>query len=90
VVARRRGDEWHVGGITGWQGRDLTIDCSFLPAGRDFVMTAVEDGPNADRRAIDHRFVETHVTSGSRLRVRCANGGGWVARFRPVAGNPGK
>ncbi len=83
AVARKRGSEWFVGAITTWDARDLIIDCSFLPPGHTYTMTAVEDGVNAGKRAIDHRFVTRRVTASDRIPIHCATGGGWVARFSP-------
>jgi len=88
AIARKRGAEWYAGGVTNWEGRDLEIDCSFLAPGKKYRMTAVEDGVNADRRAIDHRFVTRDVSSTDRLSIRLARGGGWVARFQPIV--PGR
>lgn len=88
AVARRRGTEWFVGAVTNWDARDVSIDCSFLSPGRTYEMTAVEDGINADRRAIDHRFVTRSVTCSDRFTVHCAPGGGWVALFRPLSTSP--
>jgi alpha-glucosidase len=85
AVARKRGTEWYVGAVTNWDARDISIDCSFLPPGQAYAMTAVEDGSNADKRAIDHRFVRRNVTAADRFPIHCAPGGGWVARFTPVA-----
>jgi alpha-glucosidase len=84
AVARKRGEEWFVGAITNWDARDLIIDCSFLGPGRAYTMTAVEDGANAGRRAIDHRFVTRRVTASDRIPIHCAPGGGWAARFSPL------
>lgn len=36
VTARRKGNDWYIGGITNWTARDITIDLSFLPDG-DYV-----------------------------------------------------
>jgi alpha-glucosidase len=84
ALARRRGSQWFVGAVTNWEARELEIDCSFLAPGNRYRMTAVEDGVNADRRAIDHHFVSRQVSARDRFTVRCAPGGGWVARFQPV------
>ncbi len=84
AIARKHGREWYVGAVTNWEGRDLEIDCSFLAHGEKYRMTAVEDGVNADRRAIDHRFLTKDVSATDRFSIHCAKGGGWVGRFQPI------
>jgi alpha-glucosidase len=87
VLARRRGNDWFVGAITDWEARDLDIDCSFLGGSETgsraaFAVTAFEDGPNADRRAVDYKVTTSRVTPRDRIRIHLAPGGGWVAVFR--------
>ncbi len=83
VVARRAGDEWFVGGISNWDARDLEIDCAFLEEGRSYTLTAIQDGVNADRRAVDFKAITSVAGKNSRFPVHFAPGGGWVGRFRP-------
>ncbi len=81
LLARRRANEWYVGALTNWTGRDLDVDLSFLPAG-SFQMVAYQDGVNADRRGEDYRMVKSLVGGSSRLKIRLAPGGGWAAKIR--------
>jgi alpha-glucosidase len=82
VVARRSGREWYVGAMTDWTARELRIDLSFLPEGR-FQVDAYEDGINADRWGSDYRRAKSAADKSTRLRIRLAEGGGWVARITP-------
>ena len=81
VIARRSGAEWYLGAITDWTPRDLTVDLSFLPAGK-FQLTEWADGPNADRRADDFKLATRPVTNATKLTLHLAEGGGWAARIR--------
>jgi alpha-glucosidase len=81
VVARRAGDEWFVGAITDWDARDLEIDCSFLDSGRLYTLSAIQDGINADQRAVDFKSTRTTMEKNSRFPIHLAPGGGWVGRF---------
>jgi alpha-glucosidase len=83
IVARRSGTEWYVGAMTDWTAREFDLDLSFLPAGT-FTMESWEDGANANRRGEDTRRRSQQVTSGSRVRIRLAEGGGWAARLTPA------
>ena len=80
LMARRRGAEWFVGGMTNDSARSLTLDLSFLGAGR-WTMDAWSDGINADRNAMDFRKESRTVSAGDRLTLTLAPGGGWAGRF---------
>jgi alpha-glucosidase len=80
VFARRKGQEWYLGGINGQgtpQALDLTL--SFLPAGR-YKLTLVTDGKEA--RKTLHGITRT-VASGEKLSVPTLARGGFVARLEP-------
>jgi alpha-glucosidase len=84
VVTQRRasdGEVW-VGAMTDWSAREVPLDLSFLGPGA-WQADLLEDGPNADRYGADWRRTTRDVTSGERLLIRMAPGGGWLARFRP-------
>jgi len=82
LLARRSGKEWLVGGITDWTPREMELDLSFLPAG-EYHMDIFRDGINADRHAQDFRHIKASVTSGEKMKINLAPGGGWVARITP-------
>ncbi|MGN0189702.1 MAG: glycoside hydrolase family 97 catalytic domain-containing protein [Candidatus Cryptobacteroides sp.] len=82
AVARRKGDEWYVGALTGWDGRDLTLDLSFIPEG-DYRMEVFRDGVNASKAASDYAREVVPLPKDRRVTVRMASGGGWAARIYP-------
>ncbi len=82
AVARRFGDDWYLGAMTDWNPRELTFDLGFLGGG-SWELVSFEDGPNADRNAVDYRRRERVVRSGETLTVRLAPGGGWAGRLSP-------
>jgi alpha-glucosidase len=82
LIARRNGDDWYIGAMSDWTGRELEIDMAFLPAGK-FSMVAYQDGENADRMAGDYTLVKSQVNSSSKLKIKLAPGGGWAARIHP-------
>jgi len=81
IVARRNGEKWWLGGITNNAEKqrefDLTLD--FLPSGKSFSLTAFEDGPNAERQAMDYNVVKQTVKKGDRLHIKLARNGGYAA-----------
>ena len=81
VMARRSGDKWYVGGITGHSGRKVTLDLGFLGEG-SWDMELFEDGINAERHAEDYRKVTGSV--GETLEVKMAPGGGFAVIFTKI------
>lgn len=82
LLARRSGKEWFVGGLTDWSKRDMELDLSFLGAG-EYVMEVFQDGINADRYASDYKHLKIEVKSDTKMQIKLAPGGGWVARITP-------
>ncbi len=78
VTARRKGNDWWLGGITNWTPRDITVDLSFLPEGT-YQADWYLDGVNAHRDANDYRRVKE--TAGTTKTIHLAPGGGFAARF---------
>ena len=81
TLARRSGETWYVGSITGWDARDLTLDLSFLGEGH-WTMEIFRDGVNADRAARDFSHEIIEVPADRKLNIHMAPGGGWVAKIR--------
>jgi alpha-glucosidase len=80
AVARKHGNEWYVGAMTDWTPRELTLDFSFLEAGKTFTAVIYQDGINADRNANDYKKVTRTVIKGDKITVKLAPGGGWACR----------
>jgi len=80
AIARRKGNEWFVGAMTNWTPRDLILDFSFLPAG-NYTAEVFKDGVNADRNATDYKKEVVNISSGDKINIHLAPGGGWAARI---------
>ncbi|AXY74775.1 glycoside hydrolase family 97 protein [Paraflavitalea soli] len=81
AIARQAANgDWFVGAMTDWTPRDLALDLSFLPEGK-WRMQVWKDGPNADRNAKDCAVETTTVDRTSKLIMKLAKGGGYVARI---------
>ena len=81
LLARRHGAEWFVGAMTNTSARTLTLDLSFLGAGR-WTMDAWSDGINADRNGMDFRKETRAVSASDKVTLTLAPGGGFAARIR--------
>ena len=81
ITAKRRGNQWFIGGITNSSARDFQLKLDFLPAGKEYKMVSFSDGINADVIAMDYRREESKVTSQTVLPIHMVRNGGWCARI---------
>ena len=84
VTLREKDNNWFIGGQTDWNPRDITLDFSFLPSGKDFKVTLFKDGVNAEKQAQDYAREEFTANSGSRKTIHLAPGGGFAVSVRPI------
>ncbi len=80
VLARKNGDDWYIGAITNWDPKEFNITFDFLEDG-EYQMEFIEDGINADTRAIDYLKKSKTIKKGDSINIKLAPGGGWVARL---------
>jgi alpha-glucosidase len=83
AIARRKGSTWHIGTMTNWDARNLSIDLSFLGEG-NYKAVIFEDGVNADKDGTDYKRTVVNLTSKDKLNIKLASGGGWAARLEKV------
>lgn len=75
VVAKRKGDKWFIGAMTGDNAQDIDISLDFL--GKNGHLTYFQDGRNAHRIAVDYKRLEQDVTPQTKLRLHLVRNGGW-------------
>ena len=80
LTARRKGNDWFVGGLTDWTGRDMEVDLSFLAEG-EYDMVLVRDGLNAERKASDFKIIRKEVCAKDKIAVHLASGGGFALKL---------
>jgi alpha-glucosidase len=83
AVARRSGNEWYVGAITGWDPVDLQLPLNFLAKG-DFITEVHADAPDSAENPVNSVKDERKVTSAGSLKLRLVSGGGAAIRIRPA------
>lgn len=76
VIARRRGDKWYIGGLTGQNGHTVKLDLDFLGRG-DWKAELFEDGINAIRNAEDYK--KSTCPADRTMIAEMAPGGGFAA-----------
>jgi alpha-glucosidase len=84
VLARKNGENWYIGAITNWDPKGFDIGLGFLDKG-EYRMEFIEDGINADTRAIDYLKKSQIVKRGETIHIRLAPGGGWVGRLVKIS-----
>lgn len=80
TIARRKGNEWYIGGMTNRTERTLTLDLSFLGEG-DYRIELFRDGMNANRAGSDFLHETAPLRLDRKLIVKLAPGGGFAARI---------
>ncbi len=83
AVARQKGANWYLGGMTNWEERTMEIDCSFLSAGT-YELELFQDGVNANKYAQDYKVKTITVHKGDKLTLKLAKGGGFAGILNPV------
>jgi alpha-glucosidase len=82
-IARKKGTTWYLGSITNWNGRDITIDFSFLEKGKTFEADIFTDGLNAEKATVDYKREKITVNSTTKMTFHLASGGGLSAIISP-------
>lgn len=83
VTARRKGGDWYVGGMTGWEPAEANLDFSFIGEG-DYKVTVFRDGKNANRRGTDYRKEVLSLPKNRKLCVKMAPGGGFALVIQKI------
>ncbi|MDW8131060.1 MAG: glycoside hydrolase family 97 catalytic domain-containing protein [Bryobacterales bacterium] len=85
-VARRKGEVWYLGTITGAEAREVELPLGrVLPPGRRYAAEIWADAPDAAVNPKHTVRTTQTVTAATRLRARLAPAGGHVVVLRPRA-----
>lgn len=82
IQARRSGDEWFVGAMTGTEGRTVSIPTTFLPKGK-YTVDIYNDDPKLDTRTKVSSTRRT-IKSGQPITLTLQPSGGAALRFTPA------
>jgi alpha-glucosidase len=81
VSARKKGNDWFIGGMSNWSERDLTVRFDFLDDAQ-YKATICKDGINADRYAADYVILkDIPVKKSDSFKIHLAPGGGFLIRL---------
>ncbi|HSB91583.1 MAG TPA: glycoside hydrolase family 97 protein [Flavitalea sp.] len=81
LTARKRGEDWFIGGMTNWTSRQFTLDLSFLEEGK-YDATICADGINGDKVATDYTLSTKQVGRNEKINIVMQPGGGIVIRLK--------
>ncbi|PSR57367.1 alpha-glucosidase [Adhaeribacter arboris] len=81
ITARKKGQDWYIGGMTDWNKRQFNVKLNFLPAGT-YEASICEDGINADRYASDYILRTQTISRNDFVPITMAPGGGFLVRLR--------
>ncbi len=82
ILAKRYGTKWFVGAMNNSIQRTVEINTSFLPEGK-YVLEYWEDAKDANVKATNLNKMSIQMKSGKSLKIKMANGGGYVGIFTP-------
>ena len=81
VQARRSGNDWFVGAMTGLQARDITLNTAdFLQKGKKYRVEIYNDDPKLNTRTKVSTVVQT-IKAGKILKLHLQSSGGAALRF---------
>jgi alpha-glucosidase len=80
IKARKKGDEWYIGGITDWSQRTIDLDLHFLEKG-EYHAQIFTDGINSDKFGEDFVYKKILVDNTKTLSIHMAPGGGFAMRI---------
>lgn len=84
VIARRSGEDWYIGGMCDWDGKEVEIDLSkILSPDTEYKAEIIRDGANAGRVGTDFKYCVKSLTSADKLKLKMAPGGGFAVKLSP-------
>jgi alpha-glucosidase len=83
VIARRKGNDWYLGGLTDWSERTVEIDLSGFCTG-EYTAKLWLDGINANKKASDYQVVTRKLSSPGTLKITMKKGGGFAAMLEKL------
>lgn len=80
VTARKKNNDWYVGGLTDWTARDFDLRLDFLGDGK-YTATLCKDGINAEKYPADYTIESFNITRQSVEHIHLAPGGGFMLKI---------
>lgn len=91
LIAKQKGNNWYVGGMTNWDARTVTVNFDFLSP--DVVYDAVifRDSEASGSQPTQYVYRTRTISKGDQLTIDMAQGGGFVIQLTDpnISGVPG-
>jgi len=81
ITARKKNNDWYIGGLTDWTSRDFSLSLDFIGEGK-FTATFCKDGINADKFAADYEITSFEADKQTVRPIHMAPGGGFMLKLR--------
>jgi alpha-glucosidase len=78
AIAKQSGDKWFIGVLNNSEEREITLNTSFLPAGK-YTVEIWEDAKDASKKPKNIKRSTKTIEAGKPLKVKMAKAGGYVA-----------
>jgi len=85
LIAKQKGTEWYVGGMSNWEARSITVDFSFLSADASYQAVILKDASVSGTQPTQYVNQTMTVTKDTKLTIDMAHGGGFVIRLTDLA-----
>ncbi|MEO7802269.1 MAG: glycoside hydrolase family 97 catalytic domain-containing protein, partial [Ginsengibacter sp.] len=80
ITARKKGNDWFIGGMNDWTPREFEMPLNFIAAGGYHAQLCI-DGINADNYPSDYAITNSIVKKDDVIKIKMAPGGGFVLRL---------
>lgn len=80
IIARRKGTNWYVAGLTDWTARKVKVKFDFIGEGT-YQAEIFTDGMNAHRVGQDYKKTSKTIKKGDEIEFEMAPGGGFAVKL---------
>jgi len=87
LMAKQKGTDWYVGGMSSWVARDIQVDFSFLKPDVNYKATVLRDDYTSGDYPTRYVSEQIDITSITKLTYNMAKGGGFVIRLTEDVSN---
>jgi len=78
LIAKQKGKDWYVGGMSNWDARTINVDFSFLSPDTTYQATILKDSPESSLQPKEYVNQTMTITKNTKLSIDMAQGGGFV------------
>jgi alpha-glucosidase len=81
TVAKQKGTDWYVGGMSSWTAHDVEVSFDFLQPDINYLAYILKDGQNASNYPTRYAADTVSVNSQTKMTFNMAKGGGFAIRL---------